>query len=95
MQDADFADAFARRSSRARGLPLFRLESWTGDPSRTLKVGIPEDMLQPRTGPEIAWEEIDRLMTTGLRFSVVLTDAGYGLSAAFRQELSARPDLGF
>lgn len=47
-------------------------------------------MRQPRTKPVIALEEIDRLMSTGMRFGVVLADAGYGLSAAFRQGLSAR-----
>lgn len=47
-------------------------------------------MRQPRTKPEIALEEIDRLIAAGVRFGVVLADAGYGLSAAFRQGLSAR-----
>ncbi|MBB4105885.1 SRSO17 transposase [Rhizobium borbori] len=71
-------------------LRLFLPESWIGNPSRLLKVGVPEQMRQPCTKPEIALEEIDRLMATGLRFGVVLADAGYGLSAAFRQGLSAR-----
>jgi SRSO17 transposase len=71
-------------------LRLFLPESWTNAPSRMLKAGIPEQMRQPRTKPEIALEEIDRLMSTGMRFGVVLADAGYGLSAAFRQGLSAR-----
>ncbi|MBB5704366.1 SRSO17 transposase [Ochrobactrum daejeonense] len=71
-------------------LRLFLPESWTNAPFRMLKAGIPEQMRQPRTKPEIALEEIDRLMSTGMRFGVVLADAGYGLSAAFRQGLSAR-----
>ncbi len=71
-------------------LRLFLPESWTGDPSRMLKAGVPAAMRQSRTKPEIALEEIDRLMAAGLRFGVVLADAGYGLSAAFRQGLSAR-----
>lgn len=72
------------------GLRLFLPESWTGDPSRLLKAGVPEAMWEPRTKPEIALEEVDRLTAAGLRFGVVLADAGYGLSAAFRQGLSAR-----
>ena len=36
------------------------------------------------------FEEIDRLMTAGVRFGTVVADAGYGLSAPFRQGLSAR-----
>lgn len=71
-------------------LRLFLPESWTGDPSRLLKAGVPEAMREPRTKPEIALGEIDRLIAAGLRFGVVLADAGYGLSAAFRQGLSAR-----
>lgn len=46
-------------------------------------------MRQPCTKPEIALE-IDRLIAVGVRFGVVLADAGYGLCAAFRQGLSAR-----
>ncbi len=54
------------------------------------KAGVPEPMRNPRTKPEIALEEIDRLIAAGMRFGTVLADAGYGLSAAFRQGLSAR-----
>ncbi len=43
-----------------------------------------------RTKPEIALDEIDRLIAAGVRFGTVLADAGYGLSAAFRQGLGAR-----
>jgi SRSO17 transposase len=43
-----------------------------------------------RTKPEIALAEIDRVMAAGVRFGCVLADAGYGSSAPFRQELTAR-----
>lgn len=43
-----------------------------------------------RTKPEIAIEEVDRIKGAGVRFGCVLADAGYGLSAPFRQALSAR-----
>ena len=43
-----------------------------------------------RTKPEIALAEIDRLISIGVRFRCVLADAGYGLSAPFRQGLTAR-----
>jgi SRSO17 transposase len=43
-----------------------------------------------RTKPEIALAEIDRVITAGVRFGCVLADAGYGLSAPFRQGLTAR-----
>ncbi len=74
----------------AVGLRLFLPESWTGNPDRMAKSGVPELLRMPRTKPEIALVEIDRLIAAGVRFGTVLADAGYGLSAAFRQGLSAR-----
>lgn len=71
-------------------LRLFLPESWTSDPARLAKVGVPEDRRTFRTKPEIALAEIDRLRAAGVRLSVVLSDAGYGISAAFRQGLSER-----
>ncbi|WP_244479736.1 IS701 family transposase, partial [Methylobacterium sp. Leaf111] len=43
-----------------------------------------------RSKGEIALSELDRLRAEGLRFSTVLADAGYGVSAAFRHGLDAR-----
>jgi SRSO17 transposase len=74
----------------AVGLRLFLPESWTGDPSRMARAGVPEPFRDARSKPEMALEEIDRLMAAGVRFGTVLADAGYGLSAPFRQSLSAR-----
>lgn len=51
---------------------------------------MPEPFQSYRTKPEIAIEEIDRIIAAGVRFGCVLADAGYGLSASFRQALSAR-----
>lgn len=72
------------------GLRLFLPESWTSDQDRMAKAGVPEEMRISRTKPKIALDEIDRLIAAGVRFGTVLADAGYGLSAAFRQGLSAR-----
>ena len=71
-------------------LRLFLPEAWTGDPARLDKAGVPEAHHAFRTKPEIALAEIDRVLAAGLRFGCVLADAGYGISAAFRQGLSAR-----
>ena len=38
----------------------------------------------------MALAEIDRVIAAGVRFGCVLADAGYGLSAPFRQGLTAR-----
>lgn len=72
------------------GLRLFLPESWTSDPARLDRTKVPEDLRQYRTKPEIALEEIDRVRAGGVRFGCVLADAGYGLSAPFRQGLSQR-----
>ena len=72
------------------GLRLFLPESWTSDPVRMSQAGVPEDRRAYQTKPEIALEEIDRARAAGLRFGCVLADAGYGLSAPFRQGLSER-----
>lgn len=71
-------------------LRLFLPESWTSDEARMTKAGVPEQCRQPRTKPELAIEEIDRIVAAGVRFGCVLADAGYGLSASFRQALSSR-----
>jgi len=74
----------------AVGLRLFLPASWTEDPERCARAGVPRDAVAPRSKPEIALAEIDRVREVGLRFGCVLADAGYGISAAFRQALSGR-----
>jgi SRSO17 transposase len=71
-------------------LRLFLPETWTADPVRLERAGVPEERRSFRTKPEMALAELDRLIEAGLRFGCVLADAGYGLSAPFRQGLSAR-----
>jgi SRSO17 transposase len=72
------------------GLRLFLPESWTSDADRMAKAGVPDACRPARTKPEIALVEIDRILAAGVRFGTVLADAGYGLSAPFRQGLDAR-----
>jgi len=72
------------------GLRLFLPESWTSDPERLARAGVPDDRRTYITKPEIALAEIDRVRAAGVRFGCVLADAGYGLSAPFRQGLSER-----
>ena len=71
-------------------LRLFVPESWTSDPVRMERAGVPVEYRTARTKPEIALAEIDRVTAAGVRFGCVLADAGYGLSAPFRQGLTAR-----
>lgn len=72
------------------GLRLFLPESWTSDPARLDRAGVPDDHRAYRTKPEIALAEIDRVRAAGVLFGCVLADAGYGLCAPFRQALTAR-----
>jgi SRSO17 transposase len=72
------------------GLRLFLPDSWIGDPARLDRAGVPQDRRHYRTKPEIVLAEIDRIRAAGVRFGCVLADAGYGLSASFRQGLSER-----
>ena len=71
-------------------LRLFLPETWTGDPARLDRAGVPAEHRTFRTKPDLALAELDRLIAERLRFGIVLADAGYGISAAFRQGLSAR-----
>jgi len=72
------------------GLRLFLPESWTSDPARLDRAGIPDDCRDYRSKPETALAEIDRVRAAGVRFGCVLADAGYGMSASFRQALTKR-----
>jgi len=72
------------------GLRLFLPEAWTENPKRMTRAGVPRDRQTALTKPEIAIEEIDRVIAAGARFGCVLADAGYGSSGPFRQALSER-----
>jgi SRSO17 transposase len=72
------------------GLRLFLPESWTGDRERMAQARVPKDRQTALTKPEIAIEEIDRVIASGARFGCVLADSGYGSSGSFRQALNER-----
>ncbi len=71
-------------------LRLFLPKSWTNDRVRLKRAGVPLAYRTARTKPDVALAEIDRVIAAGVRFGCVLADAGYGLSAPFRQGLTAR-----
>ncbi|CAL4868367.1 IS701 family transposase ISNha1 [Asticcacaulis sp. MM231] len=72
------------------GLRLFLPESWTNDVARMNRARVPQECQVALTKPEIAIEEIDRVIASGARFGCVLADAGYGSSGPFREALSKR-----
>src|ERR1700719_5126545 len=71
-------------------LRLFLPETWTDDPERMTRARVPKDRQTALTKPEIAIEEIDRVIASGARFGCVLADSGYGSSGAFPSALSER-----
>ncbi len=58
------------------GLRLFLPKAWNDDPARCAAAGVPETVRDPRTKPELALAEIDRVIEPGVRFGCVLADAG-------------------
>jgi SRSO17 transposase len=70
-------------------LRLFLPETWIKEPERLQHAGVPEAFWVERSKPEIALEELQRVMQAGVSFGAVVTDAGYGISAPFRNGLSA------
>jgi SRSO17 transposase len=69
-------------------LRLFLPDTWIKDRERLQRAGVPEAFWTERSKPEIALAELQRVMQAGVRFGAVLADAGYGISASFRQALS-------
>jgi SRSO17 transposase len=72
------------------GLRLFLPETWTQDRKRMTRARVPKHRQIALTKPQIAIEEIDRVIASGARFGCVLADAGYGSSGPFRRALSER-----
>jgi SRSO17 transposase len=66
---------------------LYLPQSWAND-ERRMKAGVPND-LEFKTKPQIALKQIKWACEAGLPRGVVLVDAGYGVEANFRMEISA------
>ena len=61
---------------------LFLPDEWVNDAKQCARAGVPEAAVMGRSKGETALAELDRLRAGGLRFGVMLADAGYGTSAA-------------
>jgi SRSO17 transposase len=70
-------------------LRLFLPDTWIEDPERLQQAGVPAAFRTARSKPEIALAELQQLRQAGVSFGAVVSDAGYGISAPFRQALSA------
>jgi SRSO17 transposase len=71
-------------------LRLYLPDSWLSDKKRLDRAGVPKDQRRPLTKPEIALELLDEVRAEGLPGRHVVADAGYGVSADFRDGLTAR-----
>src|SRR5438874_2479812 len=71
-------------------LRLYLPDSWLSDPERLDQAGVPAAERRPLTKPQIALELLDRVRGEGLPGWAVVTDAGYGASADFRDGVAAR-----
>lgn len=82
--------AVSARGSTPLHWRLFLPRVWAEDPVRCAKAGVPPG-LGHRTKPEIALELLDELTDWGLTPPpVVVADAAYGTSVAFRAGLAQR-----
>ena len=70
-------------------LRLYLPEDWAQDEARRAAAKVPESITFETKG-DIALAQIDAALADGVRFGMVLADAGYGSSAAFRAGLTQR-----
>ena len=66
---------------------MYLPESWTKDPERRSKAGVPADIAF-KTKPQIALDQIEWACSSGLPRGDVLADAGYGAEAKFRTRIT-------
>jgi SRSO17 transposase len=76
-------------SSQPLEADLYLPKVWTDDIDRRREANIPDDIIF-QTKPDIALEQIDRMLEAGLPARPVLADAAYGNSGKFRQGLRDR-----
>ncbi len=67
---------------------LYLPESWANDPERRKKAKVPDDVTF-KTKPHIALDQIKTAHAAGVALGIVLADAGYGNSGAFREGVTA------
>jgi SRSO17 transposase len=70
-------------------LRLYLPEDWAQDEARRAAAKVPESIAFEPKG-DIALAQIDAALADGVRFGIVLADAGYGSSASFRAGLTQR-----
>lgn len=67
---------------------LYLPTSWTDDPDRCRRAGVPDDVTFA-TKPEIALQQVRETLEAGITPGIVLADAAYGKVTAWREQLAA------
>jgi SRSO17 transposase len=70
-------------------MDLYLPKTWVNDAERLDEAGIPADVAFRKKG-QIALDQVDQIRANGFDVGVVLADAGYGDSTAFRDALRTR-----
>ncbi len=68
---------------------LYLPESWTQDPERCRRAGVPED-IEFATKPALAQQMLARTLDRGMRFAWITGDAVYGNNPGLRRALEAQ-----
>lgn len=66
---------------------LYLPKEWTTDKERCQHAGVPDDRLEHRTKPELAFEMVKAARSNGLAFAWTTVDALYGNDPAFLRKL--------
>jgi SRSO17 transposase len=69
---------------------LYLPESWTKDPKRLERAGVPQPSRRFQTKGQIALDLLDQVRSEGLPGRIVVADCGYGVSDDFRNGLAER-----
>ena len=66
---------------------LYLPTSWTNDPARCRRAGVPEE-IDFATKPEIALQQVRETLEAGITLGIVLADAAYGKVTPWREQLA-------
>ena len=71
------------------GMQMYLPKEWTEDPKRCHQAGVPKT-ISFRSKSTITLDLLDRALEHSVRKPIVLADAGYGDSRAFRTQIRTR-----
>ena len=72
---------------------MFLPEEWTNEKEHCRRAGVPEDLLEHRTKPELLLEMVKNHRAKGLQFAWTSVDALYGNDPAFLRGLDHEGEI--